>query len=142
MCADCWRRSLGRHHGADPRHPLARIGAAKVLLYQLATSAVLLLPLSVLVGEPGINMATLTPAVLLALAYQAAIVAFASYLIWFWLLTRYLANRLMVFSFLTPLFGVAFGVLLLDESLTLTFAVAALLVVAGIALVNAPGRET
>ena len=121
--------------------PLARIGAAKVLLYQLATSAALLLPLSALVGEPGINMAVLTPAVLLAMAYQAVIVAFASYLIWFWLLTRYLANRLMVFSFLTPLFGVAFGVLLLNESLTLTFGLAALLVVAGIALVNAPGRK-
>lgn len=121
--------------------PLARISAAKVLLYQLATSAVLLLPLSALVGESGINMAALTPAVLLAMAYQAVIVAFASYLIWFWLLTRYLANRLMVFSFLTPLFGVTFGVLLLNENLTLTFGLAALLVVAGIALVNAPGRK-
>lgn len=75
------------------------------------------------------------------MAYQAVIVAFASYLIWFWLLTRYLANRLMVFSLLTPLFGVAFGVLLLDESLSLTFALAALLLVAGIVLVNAPERK-
>ena len=36
-------------------------------------------------------------------------VAFASYLAWFWLLTRYLASRLSVFSFATPLFGVAFA---------------------------------
>lgn len=118
---------------------LARISAAKVLLYQLVTSAALMLPLSALVGETGVT--ALTPAVIMAMAYQAVIVAFASFLIWFWLLTRYLASRLTVFSFLTPLFGVGFGVLLLDERLSVTFGVAALLVVAGIVLVNAPARK-
>jgi drug/metabolite transporter (DMT)-like permease len=42
----------------------------------------------------------------------------------------------MVFSFLTPLFGVAFGMLLLGESSDPRFLLAALLVVAGIVLVN------
>jgi drug/metabolite transporter (DMT)-like permease len=70
------------------------------------------------------------------IAYQAVIVAFASYLAWFWLLTRYLAARLAVFSFLSPLFGVLAGVLVLDESLSARFVVAALLVGAGIVLVN------
>jgi len=64
------------------------------------------------------------------------IVAFASYLTWFWLLTRYLAARLAVFSFLAPLFGVLFGVAILGEPLTPWFAAAALLVGAGIVLVN------
>jgi drug/metabolite transporter (DMT)-like permease len=115
--------------------PLARVSAAKVLLYQLGVSAVLAVPISLLMGEPGITGAT--PAVLLALAYQAVVVAFASYLVWFWLLTKYLAGRLMVFSFLTPLFGVAFGVLLLGEGMSALFGLAASMVVAGIALVNA-----
>lgn len=119
--------------------PLARISAAKVLLYQLGTSAALMLLLSLLVGEAGATL--LTPAVLMAMAYQIAIVAFASYLIWFWLLTRYLASRLTVFTFLTPLFGVAFGVVLLNERLSITFALAALLVVGGIVLVNLPARR-
>ena len=66
------------------------------------------------------------------------IVAFASYLAWFWLLTRYLAARLSVLSFLTPMFGVLFGVLFLSEPLTGGFAAAALLVGAGIVLVNLP----
>jgi drug/metabolite transporter (DMT)-like permease len=69
------------------------------------------------------------------------VVAFVSYLTWFWLLTRYMASRLSVFSFLTPIFGVTFGVLLLGEHFTLRFMVAAGLVLVGIALVNAPGRE-
>lgn len=118
---------------------LARVSAAKVLFYQLATSAALMLPLSVLVGETGVI--ALSPAVVVAMAYQVVIVAFASYLMWFWLLTRYLASRLTVFSFLTPLFGVGFGVVLLNERLSLTFGLASLLVVSGIVLVNAPVRK-
>jgi drug/metabolite transporter (DMT)-like permease len=61
--------------------------------------------------------------------------------VWFWLLTRYVASRLSVFSFLTPLFGVTFGVLLLGESFSLRFLMAAALVLTGIALVNAPGKR-
>jgi drug/metabolite transporter (DMT)-like permease len=63
-------------------------------------------------------------------------VAFASYLAWFWLLSKYLASRLSVFSFMTPLFGVGFGVLLLSDPVSGAFLGAALLVGAGIALVN------
>jgi len=113
---------------------LARISAAKTLFYQLAVSAPMLLLASVLLGEKGV--VALTPLALASLAYQGAIVAFASYLAWFWLLTRYLAARLAVFSFLTPLFGVLFGVLILSEPLTPSFIGAALLVGAGIVLVN------
>jgi len=120
--------------------PLARISAAKVLLYQLVVSAAIALPLSWLAGEDGLR-GELTPQVLAALLYLGVVVAFASYLAWFWLLTKYLASRLMVFAFLTPLFGVAFGVLLLGEPMSLRFALAAALVVAGIVLVNAPARR-
>ena len=77
----------------------------------------------------------------MSLAYQAVVVAFVSYLVWFWLLTRYIASRLSVFSFLTPLFGVTFGVLLLGDSFSLRFLMAAALVLMGIALVNAPAKR-
>jgi drug/metabolite transporter (DMT)-like permease len=113
---------------------LARISAAKTLFYQLAVSAPMLLAASLLMREKGV--VALTPLALASLAYQGALVAFASYLVWFWLLTRYLAARLSVFSFLTPLFGVLFGVLILSEPLTPSFVGAALLVGAGIVLVN------
>ena len=75
-----------------------------------------------------------------SVVYQGVVVAFASYLVWFWLLTRYLAGRLAVFSFLTPLFGVAFGVLILAEPLSSAFLGAALMVGAGIVLVNQPSK--
>jgi drug/metabolite transporter (DMT)-like permease len=108
--------------------------ATKVLFYQLAVSAVLLLAASLALGEPGII--AWTPRALASLAYQSIIVAFASYLVWFWLLTRYLAGRLAVFSFLAPLFGVVFGTTILHEPLSATFALAAVFVGAGITLVN------
>lgn len=113
---------------------LARVSATKTLFYQLAVSAPMLLAASVLLGEKGV--VALTPLALASLAYQGVVVAFASYLVWFWLLTRYLAARLSVFSFLAPLFGVLFGVLILSEPLTPSFVGAALLVGAGIVLVN------
>jgi drug/metabolite transporter (DMT)-like permease len=113
---------------------LARASATKTLAYQLGVSAVVLLLASWLLGEKGVS--AVNGPVLASLAYQALIVAFASYLAWFWLLTRYLAARLSILTFLTPLFGMLFGVVLLSEPLSAYFALAALLIAAGIALVN------
>jgi drug/metabolite transporter (DMT)-like permease len=113
---------------------LAQASAEKTLAYQLGVSALLLPPVAWAAGEPGI--VRLDAVVVASVLFQSVVVAFASYLAWFWLLTRYLAGRLAAFSFLAPLFGVLFGVLILDEPLTARFVIAALLVGAGIALVN------
>lgn len=117
---------------------LAAAPAAKTLFYQLAVSAAALPIASIVMGEPGVIR--MTAAAAISLAYQGIIVAFASYLAWFWLLTRYLAGRLSAFSFLTPLFGVAFGVLILGEPLRPSFAGAAGAVGLGILLVNTRTR--
>jgi drug/metabolite transporter (DMT)-like permease len=113
--------------------------AAKTLFYQLAVTAVALPLASVLIGEPGI--VAVTPIALASLLYQGVVISFASYLIWFWLLTRYLAARLSVFSFLSPLFGVATSVAVLSEPLRPAFVGAIALVGAGIYLVNRPAPE-
>jgi len=113
---------------------LSRATATKTLFYQLGVSALALPLASVLLGEKGIG--AVTPLVAASLAYQGAIVAFASYLAWFWLLTRYRAAPLAVLSFLTPMFGVLSGAVLLSEPISGTFVAAALCVAAGIVLVN------
>ncbi len=104
------------------------------LLYQLAISGAVLLGVSAAVGD--LANVSWTRIVWISLFYQSVIVAFASYLSWFWMLRHYLASRLSVFSFLTPLFGVGFGVLLLDDPVSVHFGVGALLVIMGIVLVN------
>ncbi|WP_250508579.1 DMT family transporter [Caballeronia sp. GACF4] len=116
---------------------LSRTSASKTLFYQLAVSAVMLLALAAVTGQTHVD--ALPPLAIASLVYQAVVVAFVSYLTWFWLLTRYMASRLSVFSFLTPIFGVTFGVLLLGEHFTARFMVAAAMVLAGIALVNRRG---
>lgn len=116
--------------------PLAEIAPGKTLFYQLAVSAVALPLGSLALGEPG--LIKLTPLIILCLAYQIIWVAFITYLTWFWLVRRYPASRLTSFTFLTPLFGVLSGGLLLHEPLTTTLLGALVLVGLGIYLVNRP----
>ena len=118
---------------------LAYAPATKTLFYQLGVSALVLPLVSVAMGEPGI--VRVTPLAVAILAFQGVIVAFATYLAWFWLLTKYLAARLSAFTFMSPLFGVAFGAALLAEPVSPTFIAAALAVAGGIVLVNLPARR-
>lgn len=117
---------------------LASAPATETLLYQLLGGFVLLLPLAWLTGQTTMRGTALAWS---SLAFQTLVVCFASYLTWFWLMRRYLASRLGAFSFLTPLFGVAFGVWLLHEPLEPAFGIGAVLVLAGIVLVSAPARQ-
>ena len=115
---------------------LAKAPATKTLFYQLLVGFVLLMLATVVLGQTRFNP---TPIAWGSLLFQSLVVSFASYLTWFWLLRHYLASRLGVFSFLTPLFGVAFGVWLLNEPLEPSFLVGAALVCAGIVLVSGYG---
>lgn len=116
--------------------PLKSAVPEKTLLYQLAISGVLLPPVSMLAGEPGI--VDLSMPVLLAFAYTFIVVAFVSYIAWFWLVRNYPPTRVSAFTFLSPVFGVAAGNLMLGEAFTPSLAAALMLVAFGIYLVNRP----
>lgn len=116
---------------------LATASAEKTLFYQLAVSAVALGIASPAAGEA---WPAQWPASLVAsLLFQSLVVAFASYLVWFWLIRHYPATRLASFTFLTPLFGLSFGWLLLGETVTPRLLMALAAVAAGIWLVNRRG---
>ena len=119
---------------------LQTLSPSKTLLYQLAVSAALLLGTSLAVGETLVGR--LTPLIIGSLLFQTVWVAFVTYLVWFWLIRHYPAGRLSAFTFLTPIFGVLAGHLLLDEPLTLLLLGALLLVGSGIYLVNRPVKRT
>lgn len=114
-----------------------RLTPQRTLFYQLTVSSVALIGLAAALGEPGITRPT--PLVLAALAYQGVIVAFVSYLTWFWLLQHYPASGLASFAFWTPLFGVLAGWLVLGDRLSGNLGAAAALVAGGIYLVNRRG---
>ena len=115
---------------------LSSLPATQMLLYQLLMGFALLLPMALLTGQTTFNP---TGLVWLSLGFQSLLVSFASYLIWFSLLRRYLASRLGVLSFLTPLFGVALGVWLLSEPIEPGFVAGAVMALTGIVLVSGYG---
>jgi drug/metabolite transporter (DMT)-like permease len=112
---------------------LTRIAAERTLLYQIGAAG-LLLPIGLLLGERGVFAPT--PLVWGALLFQAVGVAFVSYAAWFWLVARHKASALAPFLFLTPVFAVIAGALVLGEPITLSLLAALLLIGAGIWVVN------
>lgn len=110
----------------------------KVLAYQLAVSAVMMLVLAPLFGPFIREFDGLVAA---AFLYQVVVVVAASYLAWFWLLAHYPASQLSAFTFLSPLFAVIFGALLLSEPVTPWLVLALILVGFGIFLVNRPSHR-
>ena len=64
------------------------------------------------------------------------VVAFGSYLTWFSMLRRYSAARLGVLSFMTPVLGVAAGIVLLGDRIDAGFGFGATMILTGIAIAN------
>lgn len=112
---------------------LSEAPPTQTLFCQLACAFVLLVPFAFATGQTRFHGA---PLALASLIFQTIAVAFVSYLVWFWLLRRYFAARLGVLSFMTPLFGVAAGVLLLREQVDAAFLAGSALVLAGLLIVN------
>jgi drug/metabolite transporter (DMT)-like permease len=115
---------------------LVRAPYEKTLLYQLIVSAPVLALCAEVFGERVVE----EPSALAvgSLLYQTLLIVGVTYLAWFALIQRYSASRLSAFTFLTPLFGVAAGHLVLGDPITPPFALAVALVVAGLVLVNRP----
>jgi drug/metabolite transporter (DMT)-like permease len=116
--------------------PLLRAPPEKALGYQVAVSVPILGFAAWVWGE------TLTrvpgPLALSLMAYQAIWVVGLTFLIWFGLVRTYSASKLSAFTFITPLFGVVASYFIMHDTLTPVFGAAALLVIAGLYLVNRP----
>jgi drug/metabolite transporter (DMT)-like permease len=115
---------------------LAKIGAERLLFYQLACSAISLPVISWLFGERWPVASVLSSFAWISLFLQTAVGAFASYLLWMWMLTRYPAAKMSAFVFLTPVFALLFAALWLGEPITPNLVIAIALVGVGILLVN------
>jgi drug/metabolite transporter (DMT)-like permease len=113
---------------------LSHISPEKTLVYQLAVAV----PIIAVTAFGSERIAAMPSATALSwLVYQVLVVGI-TFPVWFWFIQRYAATRVSAFTFLTPLFGVAAGCLLLGEPFTLAFGVAVVLVLTGLALVNRP----
>jgi drug/metabolite transporter (DMT)-like permease len=113
---------------------IATVTAEKSLLYQLGVTAAVTPIVSLMLGETwGFSYSPLAWG---SLFLQTTVGAFATYLTWMWMLRHYPATHMSTYTFLTPVFGLGFGVLLLGEPLTLQLVLALLGVAVGIVLVS------
>ena len=106
----------------------------RLLVWYLSLSLPCYAAMSLLLehGEP----MQLTLAGSAALLYQGGVIAGFCFLAWTSVLERYSASKLVVLFFATPLSGVVFSYLILNDELTFSLLVGAVLVAAGIYLVN------
>jgi drug/metabolite transporter (DMT)-like permease len=117
------------------RSALSDARPEKVLLYQLAVSTVIVLPLLPLGGT---LLREVGPTAIAALAFQSLFVVAFTYVLWFGLVKSYPAAQLSSFAFLTPVFGVLFAGILLSEPLSARIVASLVLIAVGLMLVNRP----
>lgn len=113
---------------------LSEAPPVRTLSYQLVTAAVLLLIAAGISGD--LSSIHMTPLAWASMSFQTLGVSFSALLLWFWLLRRYLASRLGVLSFLSPVFGVLFGARLLGDPLSAGFLLGGGAILTGVWLVS------
>ncbi|MBD3663408.1 DMT family transporter [Sulfitobacter aestuariivivens] len=118
--------------------PLSKVPPAQQLIFQVTISAPILLLLSPLFG-PLIREPELIHYA--GMAFQIIAVASLGFLAWFWLLSIYPASSVASFSFLSPVFSVILGWLLLSEDVAPSVWGALVLVAGGIYLINRRPRQ-
>ena len=128
--------SIYSRHAATPRSPFL-----STAMQMLAASAALLL-LSVLLGEPwAFDASAVSLRSMLGLLYLivfGSIVAFSAYI---WLLHVSTPARVSTYAYVNPVVAVLLGWALADEALTVRMAIAAAVIVSGVALITLSPRE-
>jgi drug/metabolite transporter (DMT)-like permease len=114
------------------------IAPEKALGYQVAISIPILGLAALLFGETIPH--TPSPLSIALVAFQAIWVVGTTFTLWFALVKTYSASKLSAFTFITPLFGVVGSYFIMHDTLSLTFGAAAILVIAGLFLVNRPSQ--
>lgn len=112
---------------------MSKVEPSQQLLMQVLVSAPILLFLSLFMGP---FVRDLAPIHVAGLVFQIVAVASLGFLVWFWLMKIYPASSVASFSFLSPVFSVLLGWMLLSEDVALSVWGALVLVASGIYLIN------
>jgi len=116
------------------RRLVGSVSFHNTLFYQTLFSIPILFLISVFLKETPIDH--LNGVIVLSVVFQGIVVAFVSYLLWFYLVHEYPVSRLSAFTFLTPVFATISCVVFLHEPLTWKLSVSLILVSLGIYVVN------
>lgn len=113
--------------------PLSQVPPAQQLMFQVMISAPILLVLAPFFGP---MIRDVAPIHIAGMLFQIIGVASLGFLVWFWLMSIYPASSVASFSFLSPVFSVILGWLLLSEDVAPAVWGALVLVASGIYLIN------
>ncbi len=116
------------------RRLVGSVSFHNTLFYQTIFSIPILFLISFLMKETPIDH--LDGVIVLSVVFQGIVVAFISYLLWFYLVHEYPVSRLSAFTFLTPVFATISCVVFLHEPMTWKLSVSLILVSLGIYVVN------
>jgi drug/metabolite transporter (DMT)-like permease len=116
------------------RRLVGSVSFHNTLFYQTIFSIPILFLISFLMKETPIDH--LDGVIVLSVVFQGVVVAFISYLLWFYLVHEYPVSRLSAFTFLTPVFATISCMVFLHEPLTWKLSVSLILVSLGIYVVN------
>lgn len=120
------------------RRPVMRAeGPEMQLFWMVLVSAPILLLAAPLFGP---LIRDLQAVHILGLIFQSSVVVAGGFIAWLWLLSVYPGSTVAAFSFLTPVLAVGLGALVFGETVTGSILLAAILVAAGIVLINRPPR--
>lgn len=103
------------------------------LLWMVMVSAPILIIASLFFGELVRDFQILH---LWGLLFQSIVVVAGGFLFWLWLVSIYPGSDVASFSFLSPIFAMFFGWMLLNDQVNYTFVLSAILVVFGLFCIN------
>ena len=103
------------------------------LLYQLIVSGVILLPISFLFND---YIRDINLSLILIFVFQVIVIMCLGFIGWLWVMSKYSASGTNSFMFLTPIFGVLFGWLIMNDNINLQIYLSLFLTCLGIYVIN------
>ena len=118
---------------------LSRSSPETQLLYQLTVSGIILLPISLLFDD---FIRELNGQLVLIFSFQVIVIMCLGFIGWLWVMSKYSASSTSSYSFLTPIFGVLFGWLIMDDTITEQIYISLFLTCLGIYLINRKTKKS
>ena len=109
------------------------------LLYQLVVSGIILLPLSMQLND---YVRNIDLDLILIFSFQVIVIMCMGFIGWLWIMSRYSASSTSSFAFLTPIFGVLFGWLIMDAPINEQIYLSLFFTCLGIYLINKRGSKS
>ena len=112
---------------------LTRSSPETQLLYQLIVSGIILLPISLMLED---FIRDINNQIILIFSFQVIVIMCLGFIGWLWIMSKYSASSTSSFAFSTPISGVLFGWLMMDDVINEQIFISLFLTCLGIYIIN------